>query len=153
MFAYCGLCCSTCAIYQAHTKDDPKFKKLAHAIYKRSLKGSGINDLEHEDIKCEGCRSDVRFKYCQTCDIRSCCKSRGFYMCYQCNQFPCAKVSSFPVESARNAMLETALQCEQYGHEKHLHFLEKKHTCNNCGTILFRGATRCSKCRLKLKTT
>jgi ssDNA-binding Zn-finger/Zn-ribbon topoisomerase 1 len=72
-------------------------------------------------------------------------------MCFQCSDFPCAKIAAFPVESAKDAMLEAAQQCKQHGHEKYLQSLREKYTCNNCGSILFRGATRCPKCRFKTK--
>lgn len=148
--ASCGLSCSMCAIYQAHMQDDKKLKKIALTIYRKSLGKSSLLSLDLEDIRCEGCHSEVRFKYCQACDIRECCQSRGYQWCYQCADFPCRAIDNFPVSKAKTLMIEAAGHCRKTGHERWVAKDTERYTCKECSTLMFRGATRCKKCRVKL---
>lgn len=145
----CGLSCSICAIYQAHTTNDLKLKKLAYVIYKKSLTGSKLSHLSIEDIKCEGCHSDIRFKYCQICDIRSCNSERTHFLCYQCSEYPCSKILNFPVPTALNEMLKAGAKLKKKSPLEYIQEVILQHTCSKCGTLLFRGSNRCPKCRSK----
>lgn len=149
-FALCGLSCSTCAIYQAHTQDDNQLQKIALAIYRKTLKNTLLSNLSLEDIRCEGCRSEVRFKYCQACDIRTCCSSQGYYGCYQCKEFPCRKIKDFPIGPAKSLMFEAAEYCKKAGPESWLERDRERYTCRECSTLMYRGATRCKNCKVKL---
>lgn len=148
--AFCGLSCSTCAIYQAHTQSDNRLPKLALAIYRKTLKNTSLSQLSLEDMRCEGCHSEIRFKYCQTCDIRACSLSKGYHGCYQCDDFPCIKIEKFPVHTAQSLMLEAAEYCKESGPEYWLEKDKERHTCKECSTLMYRGATRCKNCKVKL---
>ena len=62
LLAPCGLYCGVCGVYMASRDKNQKLKdKLANAY--------GVTP---EQIVCEGCLSNEKFLYCQTCGIRTC---------------------------------------------------------------------------------
>ena len=57
--APCGLYCGVCGVYIAHKGNDTKFKERLKDVYL----------VDASDIRCEGCLSDVKFKYCLECPL------------------------------------------------------------------------------------
>jgi hypothetical protein len=151
--SYCGLSCATCAISQAHTRSDENLRKLALAIYRKTLANSSVKTLELDDIKCEGCRSEFRFTFCQACEIRECCREKGYDYCFECDVFPCQKIDEFPVSRARTGMLEAGANCKEMGPETWQKKIKDQFTCKECGTLMFRGASRCRNCKASLDIT
>lgn len=89
--AYCGIDCGTCPLYLATVKDDAKLKaEVAEKwgkIYKRTM--------ELDEMKCMGCKSDLKFGSCQKCDISACNKNKGTSTCSECEVYPCDRIKSF----------------------------------------------------------
>ncbi len=146
----CGLYCGVCAIYTAHQKNDLKSKKLALAVYKKRANLEASANLSVDDIKCNGCRSNNIFQYCQACKIRDCANKKGYEGCYSCKEFPCRHIEAFPIPAAKELIKNTIPLWGEIGTEKWVQTQEEKYTCNGCGIKMFRGATRCSSCRNKL---
>lgn len=146
----CGLYCGVCAIYNAHQSNGVKSKKLALAIYKRRAGLSSSSDIDIEDIKCDGCRSNNLFVYCKECNIRECADTKGYEGCYQCEDFPCEHIDNFPVPEGRKTILNSIPNWKKLGTEKWIKAEEAKYTCKECGNKMFRGAIRCQKCRAEL---
>lgn len=146
----CGLYCGVCAIYTAHQKGDLKSKKLALAIYKSRAKSDATASLGVDDIKCDGCRSKNVFKYCQVCEIRNCANRNGFESCHQCKEFPCKHIEAFPIPPAKDIIKNTIPLWKEMGTEKWIQYQEEKYTCKNCGTKMFRGASRCGSCHQEI---
>lgn len=147
----CGLYCGVCAIYNAHQKNDVKSKKLALAVYKKRAKLPPSSNLGIQDIKCDGCRSNNLFAYCKECKIRDCADTKGYEGCYQCEEFPCQNIDNFPIPEAKKIILSSIPTWKKLGTEKWIQTEEAKYTCKECGNVMFRGATRCQKCRTDLK--
>ena len=93
MIAYCGLVCSTCPTFIATQNDDDVARKETAALYAEKF---GL-DFKPEDINCDGCKSEegTLIGYCQTCEIRQCCREKGLENCAHCNDQPCEKLIQF----------------------------------------------------------
>jgi len=149
LMAPCGLYCGTCGIYIAGRDKNEKFRAVMAGLY----------GTKPEETTCAGCMQPDPPKdfyyYCKTCKIRDCVKSKGFYSCHQCGDWPCKEIKNFPLATGRRVMLRTipvwrekvaelgdedgsvawaAAECERYH-------------CPDCGYPLFRGAQRCRQCK------
>ena len=60
LLAPCGLYCGVCGVYMADRDGNQKLKE----------KLAGAYGVTPEQIACEGCLSEKRFVYCETCGIR-----------------------------------------------------------------------------------
>lgn len=93
MMACCGLNCGECPTYMATQKDDDsaraKVAKEWSAFFKMAIKPENIN--------CDGCLtgSERMFMHCQSCQIRSCCQSKGISTCAECVEYPCDNLNGF----------------------------------------------------------
>ncbi len=143
LLAPCGLYCGVCAIYMAHNDNNLKFKEKLVNVYKPMTKTI-------DDIHCEGCLSDDKFGWCQTCPIRSCSQEKGYEGCFQCSDFPCKMIDRFPIEVGKKVILRAIPQWKELGTEKWVEMEEKRYLCRECGNKLFRGAKRCNKCGISV---
>ena len=93
MTAYCGLVCTSCPTFLATKTDD----NAARAKTAELLAEKYGLAFKPEEINCEGCLSNngVLIGYCQTCEIRKCCRERGVDHCAFCGEQPCDKLSKF----------------------------------------------------------
>jgi len=135
--APCGLYCGVCGVRMAHEDDNLKFKERLSTVY----------GCSPEEIACEGCMSQTRFKFCESCPIRSCAIVRGYEGCYQCDQFPCAFIDNFPVPVGKKVIERAIPAWRDLGTEKWVEEEEKRYICPHCGSNLFRGAKRCRSCK------
>lgn len=133
----CGLYCGVCGILYAHRDNNTKFKEILAGLY----------GTEPDEIKCEGCLSDVVFKYCRVCPIKECVLKRGYEGCYECDDFPCEHIQNFPMPAGKKVMLRAVPEWRKLGTEKWVESEEKRYICPNCGYPLFRGAKRCRNCK------
>jgi hypothetical protein len=51
--------------------------------------------IDPENVRCGGCKSDVRFIGCRDCYIRSCAERKELNYCFECNDFPCEYFEQF----------------------------------------------------------
>jgi hypothetical protein len=93
MIAYCSLVCSSCPTFLATQNDDDAARAKTAAFYSEKF---GFN-MKPEDINCDGCLSEggKLIGYCQTCEIRKCCREKGLYNCAICKEQPCDKLTKF----------------------------------------------------------
>ena len=93
MIAYCGLVCTNCPTYLATLNDDDVARAKTAAYYSEKF---GF-DLKPAEINCDGCSSEggKLIAYCQTCDIRKCCREKNLENCAVCDQQPCDKLAKF----------------------------------------------------------
>ena len=136
LLAPCGLYCGACGILIAHRDDNQKFKEKLSAAY----------GCSPDEIVCQGCLSDVRFKYCAVCPIRSCTLEKKYEGCHQCEDFPCAMIDNFPVPVGKKVILRAIPAWREMGTEKWVEEEEKRYRCPHCGYELFRGARRWLAC-------
>ena len=107
MLAYCGLYCGDCAGYLgeiAHTAKN-LMKVLEKFKFDRTAKCLFSEELRDYDKFCEmlGFMTSLKCEQiCReredsgtSCKIRKCCRERGFYACYECDDFEiCEKLKS-----------------------------------------------------------
>ncbi|MDQ7781771.1 MAG: DUF3795 domain-containing protein [Desulfomonilaceae bacterium] len=137
LLAPCSLYCGVCGILMAHRDNNDKFKERLASFY----------GVMPEDIVCKGCLSDQRFKFCETCSIRSCTEEKGLEGCHQCDDFPCSFIDNFPVPVGKKVILRAVPTRREIGTEKWVEQEEARYLCPNCGYGIFRGAKRCRSCK------
>ena len=137
LLAPCGLYCGVCGILMAHRDNNEKFKERLSAVY----------GCTPEEIQCEGCMSDTRFKFCQQCPIRSCVEEKNYEGCHQCAEFPCTFIDNFPIPIGKKVIMRAIPAWKELGTEKWVEEEEKRYHCPQCGNELFRGAKRCRSCK------
>jgi hypothetical protein len=87
MIAVCGIECYRCDILQASND-----RKMAQNIVDWFKKERNEN-IELEAIRCSGCRGDKAQHWSPGCWILKCCvDTKGLEFCYECDEFPCAKL-------------------------------------------------------------
>ena len=93
MIAYCGLVCSSCPTFLSTQNDDDVAREKTAAFYSDKF---GFN-LKPEEINCDGCLSEggKLIGYCQSCEIRKCCREKGLDNCAACEEQPCEKLMKF----------------------------------------------------------
>lgn len=150
----CGLYCGVCAIYMAHRDHNQKFKERLVKVYKGEVPGKGSlpdsENLSTEDIRCQGCLSDVLFMHCRHCEIRACTKEKGYTGCHACDQFPCQHIEDFPMAVGKKVILRAIPYWREVGTEKWIQAEEARYICPECGHHVFRGAVRCNRCHVAL---
>jgi hypothetical protein len=149
LMAPCGLYCGTCGVYLATRDGNEKFKVILGKLY----------GTRPEETECRGCMqsdpSGKLFSYCETCIIRECVRSRGYYSCHQCHEWPCSRIEDFPISTGCRVMSRAIPnwrdKVAKYGDERGgvewaRSECERYH-CPSCGVPLFRGAQRCRNCK------
>ncbi|MCP4130965.1 MAG: DUF3795 domain-containing protein [bacterium] len=132
----CGLYCGVCSIYYATKNNDQKLKEKLAKVYNETP----------DKINCSGCRSDSVYWYCNVCGIKSCALEKNYEGCYQCDDFPCEKVESFPVPDGKKHILRAVPQWKELGTEKWAAAEKELFTCKQCSSELFRGSRKCREC-------
>jgi len=88
LMAYCGLQCSGCSAYIAKRTDDDALR----ARTAKAWSAPGFS-IATDDVNCDGCRaSEGRFKFCQTCEVRTCAATRNIETCATCDEYACEKL-------------------------------------------------------------
>jgi hypothetical protein len=149
LMAPCGLYCGTCGVYIATRDGNEKFRAIMANLY----------GTKPEETQCLGCmQSDPpqkKYKYCGACPVRECVKSKSFYSCHQCSDWPCEAIKNFGFATGRRVMEKTiplwrAKVAELGDEEGSVAWvraeLERYH-CPDCGQPLFRGAQQCRACK------
>lgn len=88
MIVYCGINCMECPAYVATQRDNrEEIEKIAKNWSNEE------RSFTPEEIYCDGCNADRRiFSWCKECDIRECCRTRGFINCAYCDDYICDKL-------------------------------------------------------------
>jgi hypothetical protein len=149
LMAPCGLYCGTCSIYIATRDNNEKLKSSLGKLY----------GIKPKEIECFGCMQTepprTLFSYCQTCDIRTCIRSKGYYSCHQCGQWPCSMIDNFFITTGARVMKRTIpvwrQKVAELGDEKgSIEWARsecERYHCSFCGNSLFRGAQTCRVCK------
>ena len=134
--AVCGLFCPGCTLYIASTEDPERLKRLATMF--------GISE---EEIRCLGCRSEVRGPYCQTCKMVECAAERGVEFCAQCSDYPCEILIEFQEERPHRAdLFEDGEKIREVGFEKWFNDTFDEYSCPQCETINSAYDIACRRC-------
>jgi hypothetical protein len=149
LMAPCGLYCGTCGVYIASRDKNEKFRAIMGNLY----------GTRPEETECTGCmQSDPSKKVylsCQSCPIRGCVLSKGYYSCHQCGDWPCDAIENFGYATGRRVMKRTiplwraavAEHGDDQGSVEWARAECERYHCPHCGSPLFRGAQRCRACK------
>jgi hypothetical protein len=149
LMAPCGLYCGVCGVYIATRDNNDKFKAALGGLY-------GTDPGETE---CLGCMqkepAGKLYKYCTACPMRECVKSKGYYSCHQCADWPCQMIDNFTLATGRRVMKRAIplwrAHAAEHGDEKgSVEWARgecERYHCSGCGTPLFRGAQTCRVCK------
>ena len=83
----CGLKCNECKAFKATQASD--IEELAELAKEW---GKPENPYTVEDMRCNGCMSDIVYKGCKSCDVRNCAIEQDVANCSECNEFTCPKI-------------------------------------------------------------
>lgn len=149
LMAPCGLYCGACGVYIATRDNNLKFRNVMANLY----------NTKPEETRCLGCMQPDPpkrlYAFCKECSIRSCVRSKGYYSCHQCDQWPCEMIENFPFATGVRVMKRTiplwrakvAEQGDQEGSVEWARVECERYHCPDCGSPLFRGAQRCRVCK------
>lgn len=150
----CGLYCGVCAIHIAGRDHNRKFQERLVSLYRGGVPGKGTlpnsENLVADDIHCRGCLSDDLFMHCKQCKIRDCTQAKGYAGCHECVEFPCGLIENFSMVVGKKVILRAVPYRREAGTEKWVLDEESRYICPECGNVLFRGVTRCNRCKVKL---
>ena len=136
LIAVCGLYCKTCTAYIATHEDPERLTMLANYF-----------NMDEEEIKCNGCRSDKRGPYCSVCKMFSCAWEKGHEFCHECNEYPCEDITRFQSEAPhRNDLWLDNNRMKEVGCANWIGEMETKYSCKSCGTINSAYDISCRKC-------
>ena len=139
----CGIYCGTCPRYLAHRLNDTEeMEKIHHET-----------GVPVDQIRCDGCLSDVRAAPCQDCDIRDCAVSRGITHCAQCAEFPCQLITDFnnDIFAHHSEVLENIQRQRDIGIDEWLEEQRQRWRCPGCGRESDWYATECIQCGAALE--
>jgi len=135
--AVCGLYCPACGIYIATHEDPTRLKFLAKQF-----------GLTEEEIKCNGCRSEKRLPYCDTCKLYPCAEEKGIDFCGECDEYPCENIKEFQAAAAhRFELWEAQEQIVRDGYEKWMEDMKEYYSCPKCGTLNSAYDLQCRSCK------
>jgi hypothetical protein len=152
LMAPCGLYCGACGIYIATRDGNDRFKAILGELY----------GTKPEDTECYGCmQTDPpkrMYAYCKICKIRDCIRSRGYFSCHQCKEWPCDRIDNFIVATGVRVMkraipfwrAKVAELGEEEGSVEWARSECNRYHCPACGNPLFRGAQQCRSCKKQL---
>jgi predicted RNA-binding Zn-ribbon protein involved in translation (DUF1610 family) len=102
------------------------------------------------ELRCGGCKSDVRFVNCRDCALRACAEERKVARCSECADFPCASYRNWrksaallPHVGACEANLETIRSA---GAERWLAEQDARWSCPACGARIAWYSETCGAC-------
>ncbi|WXG46822.1 MAG: DUF3795 domain-containing protein [Candidatus Atabeyarchaeum deiterrae] len=140
LFAPCGLYCGACGIRYANKHSDEKLRGKLAEFY----------GMKVDSLKCDGCLSNNRMAFCQSCKIRDCVNARKISGCHVCSEFPCDNIKNFPFKVAIPYMMRATSYRKGKTDEQWVKWEQENWKCKACGTPIFRGARRCPKCKSEI---
>ncbi|PKP27991.1 MAG: hypothetical protein CVU06_00355 [Bacteroidetes bacterium HGW-Bacteroidetes-22] len=136
LFAYCGLYCSSCSVYNLSQEDPSKLQAIANRL-----------NQSIEETRCNGCRSDKVSLHCSSCELKDCAISRGINFCSECSDYPCDELKSFQSRMPHRAELFESLDfLKNHSLEEWEAKMVADFSCCDCGTINSPYNISCRKC-------
>ncbi len=134
---YCGLYCGNCEVFRAWEEGDVEFLK----------KEAEEDRIPVEEVRCEGCRSEVVMYWCRRCDIKRCASERGVDFCHECPEFPCPLILRFRMSRPHHEpVFENMKAIEGEGIDKWLQDQDRRWRCMSCGRRVTFYDTLCRAC-------
>ena len=134
--AVCGLFCPSCGIFIAQKESLENRKKMAQNL-----------QVPVETIKCDGCRGENRFFYCETCRIVACAEEKRIDFCVECKEYPCTTLKEFQAALPHRIELWQAQdRIKKVGCEKWFEEMLEHYSCTRCNTINSAYHLACRNC-------
>lgn len=135
--AVCGLFCKSCGIYMAtQTNNEMVINRIAERL-----------QVPKDQIKCNGCRSDVLTTHCKSCNFRDCIDKKGIQFCSECDEYPCASLKEFQIQMPHRVELFPSLdQIAALGWEKWYELAQERYSCTKCNHLCGWYERECSHC-------
>ncbi len=134
--AVCGLFCPACTLYIATTEDPARLGKLA-AMFGHT----------EEEMKCLGCRSQVRGPYCRVCRMVTCAAERGVDFCAECADYPCEVLKEFQAARPhRLDLFEDGKLIREKGFATWFGDTFARYSCEECRTLNSAYDLVCRRC-------
>jgi hypothetical protein len=129
----CGLFCPACIVFISQGESREKVAEMLR--------------LPPEAVKCDGCRADNRFSYCDTCKFTPCASEKGLEFCGQCEEYPCEGLKEFQAALPHRIELWQAhARIGEAGYEKWFEEMLGHYSCPRCGTINSAYHMACREC-------
>jgi hypothetical protein len=145
----CGLYCGTCPNYLAYRENDEE-------QLRRISEETGI---PIGDIRCDGCLSETVFPPCKDCrhGFRQCARGKNVTWCFQCDEFPCQRLTAFRTVHIVNGIshhahiIEDLQYMKEHGVERWAEDQEDKGRCPECGKVLYWYVRTCPGCHTPIR--
>ena len=100
-----------------------------------------------EQLACNGCRSDKRCGYCDTCKMSKCASEKGIEFCCECSDYPCEDLKAFQTMMPhRNELWASLAQIKEIGFEKWYSQMVERYSCPECKTMNSSYDITCRNC-------
>lgn len=139
---YCGLNCGACPVLGANERGDQSWLEATAQQWKKNT----------EDLRCQGCKTEVTAAFCTDCGMRKCARERGLEFCGSCEDYPCEQITSFRNDKAphHSAVFTNLAFIKENGVEAWLTSEAKRWACPECGTRFYWYSEKCEKCGAEL---
>ncbi|NWF87727.1 DUF3795 domain-containing protein [Candidatus Bathyarchaeota archaeon] len=128
---YCGVCCSHCGMRARIPKMAKELKRFVEAYHYGDWVGYITKDFVFEDFMkgldwfanscCNGCLLGGGMP---NCEVRNCCKEKGFKNCYFCEDFSTCEKLVYQRQTYK--INDNYKKIKRFGYEKWLKEQEKK---------------------------
>lgn len=136
LVSVCGLFCPACVVFISQGESKETREKVAELLGRSP-----------EAVKCDGCRADNRFSYCDTCKFTPCASEKGREFCGQCEAYPCGNLTEFQAAMPHRLELWQAhARIGEAGYEKWFEEMLGHYSCPHCGTINSAYHIACREC-------
>jgi len=135
IISYCGVCCNHCGMQTRISTIAEELKRFIHAYKYGEWIGYVTQDFEFENFmkglnwfansSCNGC---IQGGGMPACEVRNCCKEKGFKNCYFCDDF--LKCGKLDYQRETYKINENYERIKQVGYENWLKEQEKKSKAN-----------------------
>jgi predicted RNA-binding Zn-ribbon protein involved in translation (DUF1610 family) len=133
---YCGLYCGAC----------PNLLATEHGTLEGLAK---IRQTKPEESICYGCKSEKVTSWCTTCAIKLCAQNKGYEFCFECDELPCDKMTTF-IEDERCpyhlGVMKNLDFIRQNSVEAWLQAQDARWRCPECGTKFAWQDETCKNC-------
>jgi len=132
---FCGLYCGACDVFQANKRGT--VEELAHAC-----------EMQPLQLVCHGCKTSTNSVYCVDCDIKACATAKDLEYCFQCADYPCARLVAFRNDDAphHSAVLHNLDRMRAQGLARWLAEQRARWSCPHCGMEFTWYDRTCTAC-------
>ena len=140
--SYCGLNCGACPVGIANELDD------SEAVRRMASEWG----MDPSDLTCSGCKTDRTAVFCTDCGMRLCAREKKLEFCFQCDVFPCNKITAFRNDDAphHSVVFSNLAKIRELGYETWLKNEAARWSCPECGERFGWYSETCAKCGKKL---